>query len=78
MDNPAEAERTARYLPAAIVRRSCLSTASLSAGMRAVQITRFGGPEVLELVDVPEPVPSEGQTLYDVSTAGVNYADTHH
>ena len=45
--------------------------------MRAVQITRFGGPEVLELVDVPEPVPSEGQTLYDVSTAGVNYADTH-
>jgi NADPH:quinone reductase-like Zn-dependent oxidoreductase len=45
--------------------------------MRAVQITRFGGPEVLELVDVPEPVPSEGQTLYDVSTAGINYADTH-
>jgi NADPH:quinone reductase len=45
--------------------------------MRAVQITRFGGPEVLELVDVPEPVPSESQTLYDVSTAGINYADTH-
>jgi NADPH:quinone reductase-like Zn-dependent oxidoreductase len=46
--------------------------------MRAVQSTRFGGPEVLEIVDVPEPVPGEGQTLYDVSTAGVNYADTHH
>ena len=45
--------------------------------MRAVQITRFGGPEVLEIVDVPEPVPDEGQTLYDVSTAGVNYADAH-
>jgi NADPH:quinone reductase-like Zn-dependent oxidoreductase len=46
--------------------------------MRAVQITRFGGPEVLEVVDVPEPQASEGQTLYDVSTAGINYADTHH
>jgi NADPH:quinone reductase-like Zn-dependent oxidoreductase len=46
--------------------------------MRAVQITRFGGPEVLDVVDVPEPTPGEGQQLYDVSTAGVNYADTHH
>ena len=46
--------------------------------MRAVQITRFGGPEVLEIVDVPEPEAGRGQTLYDVSTAGVNYADTHH
>jgi NADPH:quinone reductase-like Zn-dependent oxidoreductase len=46
--------------------------------MRAVQITRFGGPEVLEIVDVPEPTPGEGQQLYDVSTAGINYADTHH
>lgn len=45
--------------------------------MRAVQITRFGGPEVLDVVDVPEPVPGEGQRLYDVSTAGINYADTH-
>ena len=46
--------------------------------MKAVQITRFGGPEVLDVVDVPEPQAGEGQTLYDVSTAGVNYADTHH
>ena len=45
--------------------------------MRAVQITRFGGPEVLEIVDVPEPTPGAGQQLYDVSTAGVNFADTH-
>jgi hypothetical protein len=36
--------------------------------MRAVQITRFGGPEVLEIVDVPEPTPGPGQQLYDVST----------
>ncbi len=45
--------------------------------MRAVQITRFGGPEVLDVVDIPEPTPGEGQKLYDVSTAGVNFADTH-
>ncbi|QNG35323.1 Zn-dependent oxidoreductase [Geodermatophilaceae bacterium NBWT11] len=47
--------------------------------MRAVQITRFGGPEVLDVVDLPDPdpVPGLGQRLYDVSSAGVNYADTH-
>ena len=46
--------------------------------MRSVQITRFGGPEVLDVVDLPDPVPAEGQTLYDISSCGVNYADTHH
>ena len=46
--------------------------------MRAVQITRFGGPEVLEIVDVPKPTPGPRQQLYDVSTAGLNFADTHH
>jgi NADPH:quinone reductase-like Zn-dependent oxidoreductase len=39
---------------------------------------RFGGPEVLDVVDLPDPAPGDGQQLYDVSTAGVNYADTHH
>ncbi|KGH45123.1 NADPH:quinone reductase [Modestobacter caceresii] len=45
--------------------------------MRAVQITRFGGPEVLDIVDIPDPQPGEGQQLFDVSAAGVNFADTH-
>jgi NADPH:quinone reductase-like Zn-dependent oxidoreductase len=45
--------------------------------MRAVQVTRFGGPEVMDVVDLPDPVPGEGQQLYDVHTAGVNSADTH-
>lgn len=45
--------------------------------MRAVQITEFGGPEVLELTDLPDPEPGEGELLLDVHTAGVNYADTH-
>jgi NADPH:quinone reductase-like Zn-dependent oxidoreductase len=46
--------------------------------MRAVQITGFGGPEVLEIVDAPAPTPGPGQRLYAVSTAGINFADTHH
>ena len=45
--------------------------------MRAIQISRFGGPEVLELVEVPDPVPTEHVAVLDVRTAGVNYADTH-
>jgi NADPH2:quinone reductase len=45
--------------------------------MRAIQITEFGGPEVLHLAEVPEPVPGPGQVLIEVSRAGVNYADTH-
>jgi NADPH2:quinone reductase len=39
--------------------------------MRAVQITRFGGPEVLDVVDLPDPTPGEGQQLFEVSTAGI-------
>jgi NADPH:quinone reductase-like Zn-dependent oxidoreductase len=33
---------------------------------------------VLDVVDLPDPVPGDGQQLFDVATAGVNYADTHH
>lgn len=45
--------------------------------VRAIQITEFGGPEVLQLVELPDPEPAAGQVLYDVTAAGVNYADTH-
>ncbi|HEX6391426.1 MAG TPA: zinc-binding dehydrogenase, partial [Solirubrobacteraceae bacterium] len=45
--------------------------------MRAVQQREFGGPEVLELVEVPEPVAGPGEVLIDVRTAGINFADTH-
>lgn len=40
--------------------------------MRAVQITRFGGPEVIDIVELPAPLPGDGQQLYDVSTAGLD------
>src|SRR4051812_41445431 len=45
--------------------------------MRAIRIEQFGGPEVLELADVPDPEPAEGLLLLDVRSAGINYADTH-
>jgi NADPH:quinone reductase len=45
--------------------------------MRAVQIERFGGPEVLQVRDVPEPEPGDGELLVRVERAGVNFADTH-
>ncbi|GIF20125.1 NADPH2:quinone reductase [Actinoplanes tereljensis] len=44
--------------------------------MRAILVSRFGGPEVLELADLAEPVAGPGQVLVDVVAAGVNFADT--
>ena len=38
---------------------------------------RFGGPEVLELAEVPKPEPAGGQVLVRVIRAGLNFADTH-
>lgn len=45
--------------------------------MRAIQISEFGGPEKLELVELPTPEPQDGQVLIEVRRAGVNFADTH-
>ncbi|MEI2701812.1 MAG: hypothetical protein V9E83_05340 [Baekduia sp.] len=39
--------------------------------MRAVRLHQFGGPEVMAIEDVPEPVAAEGEVLIDVDTAGV-------
>lgn len=45
--------------------------------MRAVQINEFGGPEVLKVVEIPDPVPGEGEAIVEVERAGINFADTH-
>ena len=45
--------------------------------MRAIQITEFGGPEVLRLVELPDPEPAAGEVLIKVTRAGINFADTH-
>jgi len=43
--------------------------------MRAIHITRHGGPDVLELRSAPDPVPGAGQVRVRVKAAGVNFAD---
>ncbi|MDA8324405.1 MAG: NAD(P)H-quinone oxidoreductase [Actinomycetota bacterium] len=43
--------------------------------MRAITITSPGGPEVLQIAEVPDPVPAEGEVLIDVAAAGLNRAD---
>jgi NADPH:quinone reductase len=45
--------------------------------MRAIQMTEFGGPEVLRLAEVPIPEPEPGEAVIKVSRAGLNFADTH-
>jgi len=43
--------------------------------MKAVVITRFGGPEVLEIQDVPTPEPRADEVLVHVRSSGLNRAD---
>ena len=45
--------------------------------MKAIQIQEFGGPELLELVDLDEPTPGEGEVVVEIARAGINFADTH-
>jgi NADPH2:quinone reductase len=45
--------------------------------MRAIQIEQFGGPDVLQVREVDDPVAPEGFVVIDVAAAGVNFADTH-
>lgn len=43
--------------------------------MKAAQFSQFGGPEVLEIVDIPQPHPASGQIRIAVRAAGVNASD---
>ena len=45
--------------------------------MKAIQITEFGGPEVMRYIDLPDPTPAGSQVVLEVSAIGINYADTH-
>jgi NADPH:quinone reductase len=45
--------------------------------MKAIQITEFGGPEVMKYLDLPDPVSGADEVLLDVTSIGINYADTH-
>jgi NADPH2:quinone reductase len=45
--------------------------------MKAIWFERLGGPEVLEVRDVPAPVPGDGEVLVDVEAVGVNFRDVY-
>ena len=45
--------------------------------MKAIQITKFGGPEVMEYLDLPDPTAKGSEELITVTAIGINYADTH-
>jgi NADPH2:quinone reductase len=50
---------------------------SPAAVMRAIQMTEWGGPEVLRLVELPVPTPGADRVLIRVARSGLNFADTH-
>ncbi len=45
--------------------------------MKAVRIHKFGGPEVMQIEDVPTPSPQAGQVLVRLAAAGLNYIDVY-
>jgi NADPH2:quinone reductase len=45
--------------------------------VRAVVFERNGGPEVLELKEVEEPTPGDGEVIVNVEAAGINYRDVY-
>jgi NADPH2:quinone reductase len=46
--------------------------------MKAIQVQVPGGPEVLQLRELPNPVPKVGEVLIRVHTSGVNFIDVHY
>ena len=45
--------------------------------MKAIQVRQPGGPEALELVDIPVPQPKPNEAVVKVAAAGVNFIDTY-
>jgi NADPH2:quinone reductase len=45
--------------------------------MKAIQLSAFGGPEVMSYLEVVDPKAAEGEVILDVTSIGINYADTH-
>ncbi|MDW5330326.1 zinc-binding dehydrogenase [Plantactinospora sp. KLBMP9567] len=62
-------------MPGARVRVPVASTLEV-VGMRAIEVPRFGGPEVLVPVEVPEPVPGAGEVVVEVAAADTLWVET--
>jgi NADPH2:quinone reductase len=45
--------------------------------MKAIRVDRTGGPEVLQLAEVPPPAPGPGEALVRQATCGINYIDVY-
>src|SRR6266702_745726 len=45
--------------------------------MKAIHITVYGGPEVLSVTELPDPVPAAGEVLIRVRAFGLNHAETY-
>src|SRR5260370_42435838 len=45
--------------------------------MRAIQVKRTGGPEVMELVDLPVPQPKSNEAVVKIEAVGVNFIDVY-
>jgi len=45
--------------------------------MKAMRIYRHGGPEVMQLEDIPVPDPGPGEALVEIHVSGVNFVDTY-
>src|ERR1700694_1381520 len=50
---------------------------SSKANMKAIQIKQTGGPEVMELVDLPVPQPKSNEAVVKIEAAGVNFIDVY-
>ena len=46
--------------------------------MKAIQVRTQGGPEALELCELPDPIPNNGEVLVCVHTSGVNFVDVYY
>ena len=45
--------------------------------MKAIRVHQTGGPEAMQLDEVPPPEPSGGEALVEVAAIGVNYIDVY-
>ncbi len=45
--------------------------------MKAMAIAQFGGPENLQLMQLPEPIPAAGEALVKIEYAGINFIDIY-
>src|SRR5260370_36948389 len=50
---------------------------SAKASMKAIQVKQTGGPEVMELVDLPVPQPKSNEAVVKIQAAGVNFIDVY-